>query len=185
MRSESDRFGARERAFRELVGLGQQTFDARNPGEGAGHSDLLQAWCGERIQGLFAHFACAVEIAEPQAGARDEDGSVLSDLVVGEVLRFGIVGQRSFDFVGFSVLHPNESPREHESGAVGIVEVAGAVVRADDPRRRLVGRGTCGQRERQVDEATGFARAASVPTLEQGDAARDRRLGCRRRRSCF
>ena len=84
-------------------------------------------------------------------------GPYCSDLVVGEVLRSEIVGQRSFDLVGFSVLHPDESSRDHESGAVGIVEVAGAVARADDPRRRLAGRGTCGQRERKVGEATGFA----------------------------
>ena len=86
----------------------------------------------------------------------DEDGSVLRDLVVGEIVRSGIVGQRAFDLVGFSVLDPNESPRDHESSAVDIVELAGAVARTDDPRRRLVGWGTCGQREREVDEATGF-----------------------------
>ncbi len=156
MRGQAYRFGTRERPFREMLGLGQQAFDAGNPGEGAGQSDLLQTWCGEWVQGAFAYFACAAEIAEPQSGARDEDGSVLSDLVVGKVLRSGIVGQRSFDLVGFSVLHPNESPREHESSAVDIVELAGAVARTDDPRRRLVGGGTRGQRERKVDEATGF-----------------------------
>ena len=34
---------------------------------------------------------------------------------------------------------------------------AGALVRANDPRRRPAGRGTRGQRERKVREATGFA----------------------------
>ena len=156
VRGHAYRFGTRERPVREMVRFGQQAFDARNPRECAGQSDLLQAWCGERVQVVLALFACAVEVAEPQPGARDEDRSVLSDLVVGEILRCGIVGQRSFDLVGFSVLRPNESSREHESSAVGIVEVAGAVGRADDPRRCLLGRGTRGQRERQVNEATGI-----------------------------
>ena len=140
-----------------MFGLGQQTFDARDPGERASQCYLLQVWCGERIQCVLAYLACAVEIAEPQPGPREEGGPVLSDLVVGAILRSGIVGERAFDFVGFSVLHPDKSSRDHESGAVGIVEVAGAVVRADDPRRRLAGRGTRGQRERKVGEATGFA----------------------------
>ena len=174
-----------------MLGLGQSTFDARNPGERASHSDLLQVWCGERIQGLLAYLAGAVEIAEPQPCAREKGGPVLSDLVVGEVLRSEIIGQRSFDLVGFSVLHPNESSRDHESGAVGIVEVAGAVVRADDPRRRLAGRGARGQRERKVREATGFAccglgsylgreamQHATVALDEGGDEAASEQLEC-------
>ena len=87
---------------------------------------------------------------------REKDGPVLSDLVFRHVLRSGIVGERSFDLGGFSVLHPDESSRDHESGAVGVVEVTGAVVRAENPRRRLLGRGSRGQRERNVGEATGF-----------------------------
>ena len=47
MRGQSYRFGTVERLFREVLGLGQQTFDARNPGERAGQCDLLQAWCGD------------------------------------------------------------------------------------------------------------------------------------------
>ncbi len=158
VRGHAYRFGTRERPVREIVRFGQQAFDARNPRECAGQSDLLQAWCGERVQVVLALFACAVEVAEPQPGARDEDRSVLSDFVVGEVRRCGIVGKRSFDLAGFSVLRPNESSREHESSAVGIVEVAGVVGGADDPRRCLLGRGTRGQRERQVNETTGTAR---------------------------
>ena len=157
VRFESYRFGTRECLFCEVFGFGQQTFDARNPGERAGQCDLLEAWCAERIQRPLAYLACAIEIAEPQPGARGQDGPVLGDLVVGEVLRYAIIGQRPFDLVGFSVLHPHETSRDHESGAVGIIEVVGAVVRADDPRRRLAGRCTCGQRERKVGEATGFA----------------------------
>ena len=127
MRGQSYGFGTAQRLCRKVLGLGELTFDACNPGECAGQCDLLQVWCGKRIQGLLAHLACAVEIAQPQSGAREKDGPVLSDLVFGEVLRCGIVGQRSFDLGGLSVLHPDESSRDHESGAVGIVEVAGAV----------------------------------------------------------
>ena len=158
VRGHAYRFGTLERPVCEMVRFGQQAFDARNPRECAGKSDLLQAWCGERVQVVLALFACAVEVAEPQPGARDQDGSVLSDFVVREVRRPAIVGQRSFDLVGFSILRPNESSREHESSTIGVVEVAGVVARADDPRRCLLGRGTRGQRERHVYEATGTAR---------------------------
>ena len=41
MCGESYGFGTRERLFREVFGLGESTFDARNPGERASHCDLL------------------------------------------------------------------------------------------------------------------------------------------------
>ena len=53
-----------ERQLRETVGLGQQTFDTGNPGEGARQCDLLQARRRKRIDG-FTDLARAVEIAEP------------------------------------------------------------------------------------------------------------------------
>ena len=178
MRGHSEGFGIVERLFREVLCLGQQTFDARNPGQRAGQCDLLQAWRGGWTHGLLADLACALKIAEPQAGAREKGGAVLSDLIVGKVLRSEMIDKRLFDLGGFSVLHGDESSREHESGLVGGVQLAGAVARPDDPRRGLAGRGTRGQREREVDEATGFA-ARRPPFLpwQQGDGARDRRLG--------
>ncbi len=88
---------------------------------------------------------------------REKGGPVLGDLVVGEVLPSEMIDNRLFDLGRFSVLHGHESTRDHEAGKVGVAQVAGAVARADDPRRGLAGRGTRGQREREVDEATGFA----------------------------
>ena len=72
-----------------------------------------------RIQVLFAGLACVIEIAEPQTGARGEDWPVLDDFVVMATLRAGIVGQRSFDVDGLSVLHADETLRDHEASAVG------------------------------------------------------------------
>ncbi len=90
------------------------------------------------------------------AGCREKGGAVLSDLVVGDLLRSEMIDKRLFDLGGVSVLHGDESSREHESGLVGGVQLAAAVARPDDPRRSLAGRSTRGQREREVDEATGF-----------------------------
>ncbi len=109
---------------------------------------------------------------------REKGGPVLSDLIVGKVLRSEMIDERLFDLGGFSVLNGDESSREHEAGEVDVAQVAGAVARADDPRRGLAGRGTRGHREREVDEATGFAaRRPPFPPWQQGDGARDRRLG--------
>ena len=152
-------------------------FDARDPGKRASGPDLLQVRCGERIQGLLADLARTVEIATPQPCAREKDGRVLSDLVVAEIRRCEMIGQSSFDLVGLPVLHPNESFGDHESGAAGIVEVADAVVRADDPRRRLSGRGARGQREREVGEATRLA-CSGLRSHLGGEAVQHATIAC-------